>query len=184
MPRISPLENPGDEIRAMLEKTLPGPNGKPLNIFRTLARWPELMKPINSLGGYFMRFGQLEVRDREIVILRAASRVGSDYEIGQHRWIGAKAGLSENEIDAVLNPDSECAWTEQERLLLEVTDELFETETLSDATWTRLSVTFSETVAVELVVMVGFYRMLGGFLNALEVELDLPVIAVLESSTG
>ena len=91
-----------------------GPDGRPLNVFKTLAHRPRLLRRVNALGGYFMAHGAIPVRERESVILRVAARAGSDYEIGQHRWIAAKAGLSAAEIDAAVDPASEQPFGEDE----------------------------------------------------------------------
>jgi len=174
-PRIQPVAAPDAEQSALLAKTLAGPDGQPLNIFRTLAHRPELMKRVNALGGYFMAHGGIQVRDRELVILRTAAHAHSTYEIGQHRWIAARVGLSPEEIDAAADPASTYDWAERDRLLLGFADELVATDTISDVTWARLSARFDDHQGVELLVLVGFYRMLAGVLNGLDVELDRSV---------
>lgn len=62
-PRIQPVEDPDAEQSALLAKTLAGPDGQPLNIFRILVHRPELMKRVNALGGYFMAHGGIQVRE-------------------------------------------------------------------------------------------------------------------------
>ena len=42
-------------------------------------------------------------------------------------------------------------------------------------TWGRLSALFDEQQRIELLVLVGFYRMLAGVLNGLDVDLDRSV---------
>ena len=178
-PRIPPVGKPDKEQRALLAKTLPGPDGKPLNVFLTLAHRPELMRRINALGGYFMVHGGLGAREREIVILRTAAHARSVYEIGQHRWIAARLGLSPGEIEAALDPGSAHGWSSCDRLLLDFTDELVYRDTITDGTWGALGGFFDDDQRVELLVLVGFYRMLAGALNSLRVDLDQSVADVL-----
>lgn len=122
-----------------------------------------------------MAHGGIQVRERELVILRTAAHAQSAYEIGQHRWIAACVGLSPEEIDAAADPASTYDWAESDWLLLGFADELVATDTISDVTWGRLSALFDEQQRIELLVLVGFYRMLAGVLNGLDVDLDRSV---------
>lgn len=171
-PRIQPVEEPNSEQRELLAKTLTGSNGQPLNIFATLAHHPRLMSRVNALGGYFMVYGTITARERELVILRTAALARSQYEMAQHRRIGADEGLATEEIEAALNPDSPHAWSAHDRALLRFTDDLFRTDTVSDDHWRGLADRFNDTQRIELLMLVGFYRMLAGFLNSAEVELE------------
>lgn len=173
-PRVTPVENAGPEVAELLAKTMSGDDGRPLAIFRTMARHPRMMKRFNVLGGFFLGRGELPARDRELVILYTAWRSGCEYEWAQHVLIGRKAGLTEDEIGRVVRPGAE--WPEREALLFRATDEILERADLSDATWAGLAAHFDEKQLVELVTLVGFYRMTAGFLNATGVqkEAELP----------
>lgn len=169
-PRIPPVDDPDPEQAELLAKTLMGPDGRPLNIFATLARHPLLLKRVNALGGLFMAHGSHSARNREIVILRTGFRVGSEYEWAQHVVIGSRAGLSDEEIERVRRPQRDGDWSEEDRLLLVAVDELSEVDDLSDETWRALDRRFETAQILELVMMVGFYRMLGGYLRSVRVQ--------------
>jgi 4-carboxymuconolactone decarboxylase len=171
-PRISPVEEPDAEQRELLEKTLIGPDGRALNIFATLAHHPRLLKRVNALGGLFMAHGSLSARERELVILRAAFRAGSEYEWAQHVVIGRKAGLTDAEIERVRDVEGDGAWTDSERTLLHVADELHADGDLSDATWSALLESHTPEQALELIVMIGFYAMLAGYLRSVRVQVE------------
>ena len=66
----------------------------------------------------------------------------------------------------------EPGWTDAQRLLLEVTDELCSTDDLGDATWQRLRSSYDEPTAIEILMLVGHYRMLATTLHVLRVEPD------------
>lgn len=167
-PRIAPVAEPDDEQRALLDKTLATSDGQPLNIFATLAHHPRLLKRVNALGGLFMAHGSLPVRERELVILRAAFRAGSAYEWGQHMVIARREGLSDEEIQRVARPGAP-GWTEDDQALLDLVDQLAETDDVQDGTWARLESRWSVEQLLELVMMVGFYRMMAGYLRSVRV---------------
>ncbi|HEY4281239.1 MAG TPA: carboxymuconolactone decarboxylase family protein [Conexibacter sp.] len=177
-PRIAPVREPDEEQREALAKTLHVPDGTPVNVFATLAHQPQLTRRVNALGGYFMAHGTIALRERELAILRVGAAADCDYEIGQHRWIAANAGMSAEEVAAALDPQSDHAWAPADAALLAFVDELLATGTIQDATWESLA-GWGDDGRVELLVLVGFYRMIAGVLNALGVELDPSVAEVI-----
>lgn len=169
-PRIEPA--PGDT----LPEGLP-----PLNIFATLAKHPKLLDRFNRFGGFLLYKGLLPVREREIVILRVGWRSGSVYEFGQHTDIGRTAGLTEDEVrrlatdgadgaDGTDGTDGTDGWTDPDRDLVEMADELCLTNTVSEDVWRRLAKRWNDQEMMELLVVAGFYRLVSGFLNATGVE--------------
>lgn len=173
-PRIAPVSEPDEEQSALLSKTLLSPGAEPLNLFTTLAHHPLLMKRVNALGGTFMAHGSLGVRVRELVILRVAYRVGSEYERAQHEVIALKVGIDQDELEKVRREPLD-GWSDEERPLLAAVDELCANDDLSDGTWSVLSETWTEAQLLELLVMIGFYRMLGGVLRTARVQVDASV---------
>lgn len=169
-PRIQPVESP-DEVQAeLLSKTLLTKDGRPLNLFATLAHNPLLLKRFNALGGFFLRHGALPGRERELVILRVASRTGSRYEHAQHVVIGRQVGLSDAEIARVSGPVEE--WPEDEQTLLRFVDEMIDSDGGEVSTWEALSTRFPEQQMLELSLLVGFYRMLAAFLVVVDVQIE------------
>jgi 4-carboxymuconolactone decarboxylase len=175
-PRIAPLEDPDEEQAKLLAHSLPGPDGRPLNVFRTLVRSPELMKRMNGLGGYFFVHGTIATRERELIVLRTASTARSSYEIGQHRWICAEAGLNDDEIEAALDAARPHDWSPADRALLRFTDQLLATDSVTADAWAALE-SYGDQGRMELLVLVGYYRLLAGVLNGIGVELDASVAA-------
>jgi alkylhydroperoxidase family enzyme len=90
--------------------------------------------------------------------------------------IGTEAGLTEDEIDRVARPGLAGEWPAADAALLRAADEILDQADIRDATWSELSARNSETQIMELVMLVGFYRMTAGFLNATGVreEAGLP----------
>jgi 4-carboxymuconolactone decarboxylase len=169
-PRLAPTDSPAPEAAEILGKS-PSLDGRPLNIFGTLAHHPLLLRRYVAMGGVFLRFGMLPEREREIVILRTAWQTGSVYEFGQHTRLGRAAGLTEAEIARLAKPGGE-GWPEADADLLDLVADLAREDRVSDATWTRLAGRWSEAQLLELLALVGFYRMTAGILNSAGVELE------------
>jgi leucyl-tRNA synthetase family protein len=142
-----------------------------INLFATRTHTPRLARRVSALGGYFTVHAAIAPRDRELVVLRTAALVESDYEIAHHRVIGAAAGLTAEEIDAAADPGLRHPWAPADRALLDLADELIREHRISDATWSALA-DREEAERIELVVLAGTYALLGGVLNGLGVELD------------
>lgn len=145
---------------------------RPPAIFLTLGRNRKLFRGWLHFAGRLMPGGRLPRRDAELVILRVAHLVGSDYEWAHHETLGRRAGLSDAEIARVREGAGAEGWTRGQRLLLEVTDELHATDDLSDATWQRLQAAYDEATCIEVLMLVGHYRMLATTLGVLRVEPD------------
>ncbi len=169
MPRIHPLADPDPETAEILAKAGLH-DGKPLNIFATFAHHPRLLKRFLVLGGFFLGRGLLPERDREIVILRTAWRSRSEYEFGQHTRIGRLAGLSEGEIRALTVDEPGLGG--HAAVLVSVADEIASQAVLSDSTWTALMGLYDHPQAIEVIMLAGFYRMLAGVLNSVQVQLE------------
>jgi 4-carboxymuconolactone decarboxylase len=155
-------------------RILPRPDDRdppPLNIFRTLARNRGLAKGFLTLGGYLLGDGLLPAREREIVILRVGWRAGSEYEFGQHTAIGSQAGLTDVEI-ARLSDVGSGEWSDDDRALVAMADELCDDDLVSAATWQALAARWNEPEMLELVLLAGFYRMVSGVLNSVGVALE------------
>jgi alkylhydroperoxidase family enzyme len=172
MSRLGPVEDPTPEQAELLEPYRTFSGGEPFNIFRTLVRHPKLFKRSMVLATGLLMKGELAPRTREIAILRVAWRSGSVYEWGQHVRIGLDSGLAQDEIDALATEAADAAWSDAERLTVAVADELCRDVDLTDATWDAALATWGEQGLMELIFLVGNYRMLAGFLNAARVELD------------
>lgn len=170
-PRIQPVEEIDGELAEILQTALKH-DGRPLNIFGVLGRHPKLLKRFNLMGGFILNKGLLPDREREIVILRVGWNARAEYEFGQHTVIGLRSGLTDDEIDALTKAPEDHPWSDDDRALIALADDLQADDCLSDETWTALSSRWSDAEFVELLIVAGFYRMVSGFLNSTGVQLD------------
>jgi 4-carboxymuconolactone decarboxylase len=172
-PRIAPIEPPyTPETAEFLRKWMP-PNSplEPLALFRTLAVHPELMNRMRPLGAGLLGHGTIAALEREIVIHRTCARTGAEYEWGVHAVaFGKPLGLTEAQLAATVIGDAgDPAWSPREALLIRLADELCDTATLSDALWAGLAEHWSPPQLIELIVLVGWYRLLAGVINGVGV---------------
>jgi alkylhydroperoxidase family enzyme len=175
-PRIKPLEPPYEpEIETMLQKWMPpGAAIEPLILFRTLAVHDELAARMRPLGAGILGHGRVEPREREIVIHRTCARAGAEYEWGVHALAFAKAvGLTDEQIAATAHGGAEDgAWSEADRLLVRLSDELYDTCTVSEALWAALAERYRDDQLLELVITAGWYRLIAGVINAVGIDLE------------
>lgn len=149
---------------------------EPPAVLLTLGRNRRLFWGWLHFAGRLMPGGRLPRRETELVILRVAAASGSDYEWQQHAGLGRKAGITEGELEAValVGPgvSSQHGWCDRDRMLLDVTDELLGEHDLSDPTWATMRSHLDERTCVELLMLVGHYRMLATTLQTLRVRPD------------
>ena len=170
-PRMAPLppDEQDERTREMLDTLRPDPGGPDLNIFATFARHPRLLRRWSQFGGTLLS-GDLDPRDREILILRTAWSCQAEYEWGQHVVIGKQAGVTEAEILACTRPMAEGGWREHDQALLRAADDLHAESRLSDRTWEMLAGRLTEAQLIEVCMVVGQYHLVAFTLNSLGVE--------------
>ena len=169
--RLPPLVEWDEDVGNVLSRTRLE-DGVPLAIFRTLARHPALLRRYNAMGGCFQVESELDPGVRELVILRVAAKLGSAYELARHVPAAGRVGLSDAAIAVATTLRGGSALSEEQALVLRMTDQLLASEDVDDLLWEELAATFGGAALIELVMLVGFYRMTALFLRTLRVPLD------------
>ena len=134
---------------------------------RTLVRHEALLMPWLTLAGTLGTSGRLAPRDRELVILRVALRTECAYE-WTHVLLALGVGVTEAEIRALSNASA--AWSDADAALLRAVDEVCADDCVSDETWSALAATRDDVQLIELLALIGFYRMNAGILNSMGVQ--------------
>ena len=156
---------PAEEISVNL-------TGKILNIHRLTAHSPDLLDASASLRNYLVKESSLTDRQREILILRAAYIMQSEYEWTHHVVRGRAAGLSDGEIARVRTGADAAGWTEEEGAVLRLVDEMYAEQMLSVETTRQLLAGIGESGVIDAVFTVGYYITLGTLLKTFAVPLD------------
>ncbi|SDS61214.1 carboxymuconolactone decarboxylase family protein [Actinopolymorpha singaporensis] len=133
-------------------------------VIQVLARNPELTAASSALGAYLLGQGTLHPRIRELAILRVAIGCDAPYEWANHVPAALGAGATADEINALSDPAA--AWAPEDDAVLRAADELCADAFVSDATWTALAATRNDAEILEVLFLVGYYRMMAGFLNS------------------
>lgn len=164
-PRIAPLAE--DEISGEAEELIkqirgvfkiPDDVGVPVVSLISL-RHPGLFRGQMSLGIELAGKGAIPDRERELAVLRIAMLCGAPFEWAEHVDISRKFGVTDEEIERVIEGSSAAGWSEHERALLRGVEELIADRCLSDETWDTLARTWDEKQLMELPMLVGSYFM-------------------------
>ncbi|WP_220199397.1 carboxymuconolactone decarboxylase family protein [Ktedonospora formicarum] len=121
-----------------------------------------------EFGAHLTTGGRISMRTRELLILRVALRSSCEYEWANHVPGALSVGITAAEIAFLAKGTG--SWPEAETAVLDLVDDLCADECASEKTWKRLSATYDEGEIIELLVLIGFYRMNAGFLNSLGVQ--------------
>lgn len=170
--RIDPAGAPFPPAIQAALSSITRPGTTPLRLFTTLARDERLFQKF--FAGSLLDRGHLTMRQREIVIDRTTARCGSEYEWGVHVTVfGERAKLTEEQIRslAIGGPGDAC-WSEEDRALIQFSDELHERADVTDETWRALRERFEDGAILELLMLAGFYRTVSYMTNVLQLPLE------------
>jgi AhpD family alkylhydroperoxidase len=145
--------------------------GAPLssnNLHRAIANLPDVAGDQRNLIGAITR--GLAARTTELAILRYAAISGNRYCWGHHVVLGRRAGIVEEEIEAV-SSGRLGGFSGREQALLGFVDAASE-RTMDDGIWAEAERHFSSETLLRLVMLVGFYSMMTVAWSALNVPLD------------
>jgi len=171
-PRIAPVSGP--ERTEEVDRAL-GPIAaqEPLdNVFGTFVRHPDLYRRFAKLAGHVLFASSLDPRRRELAILRIGWRNGCRYEFAAHQKLAQAAGIAPEEIGRLCRSDIPADWREEDALVLQAVDELYDTRTIGDDTWDRLARTLDQHQMMDLVFTIGTYNLVSWSLNAFRVDVD------------
>jgi 4-carboxymuconolactone decarboxylase len=175
-PRIAPLDPPYDEeIAAMLARWMPpGGEMEPLRLFRTLAVHPELAARMRPLGAAILAHGTVPARLRELMIDRTCALCGAEYEWGVHAAAFADGvGLSEEQLTSTAHGGgADAVWSDEERAVLALAEELHRESAASDETFALLERHFSPAQILELAVTAGWYHTISYVIGTARVQLE------------
>jgi len=162
---------PNAEFGPGLKERLDELWGNPPNLYRALGNHPALCAAWTE----FARAIRYESRNprvlRELIILRGAQVMGSEYEWAQHLKMARKAGVREPQIAALADWRSSPEFDAREKAALLLAEAVTRAD-VSDAVYAEVSKHFDYQDYVELALTAAFYAMVGRMLDAMRVQLE------------
>jgi alkylhydroperoxidase family enzyme len=163
-----------EDIRYVWDRVTGGTGAA--NIFGLLGNNPRVLHGYLRLGNALWEHCGLDVRTREMVILRAAYLQNSAYEWHQHVRIGRQAGLDDATINDIRNWRDADRFSESEKALFGWADSLAASNHPSDAAFSELAKHFDEAAVAGVTFLVLYYFATARFLGALEVKIEEPFV--------
>ncbi|MGH8239946.1 MAG: carboxymuconolactone decarboxylase family protein [Steroidobacteraceae bacterium] len=168
-PRVAPI---GKEQRTPEQEAMPA-SRPDFNVYKTLAHHVELYNRWSPLGRFILDGSSLPPREREIVMLRMGWLCQSEYEWAQHARIGkSQAGLSNEDIHRIAEGPAAAGWSDFDRSLLRMVDELRYDTMISDATWQGLRAKYSVQQVMEALYTAAQYQLVSMALNSFGIQLE------------
>lgn len=169
MTRIAILkpEEMNDEQRAVIEgaKANGKPHGGP---FWAYIRNPKLMQTLHSLGDCIAE-STLSPREQQIVVLTVARFWNAKYPWAAQSRNGLKAGLAQEEIDAINARTALPTENKRELLAHQIAKELLADKGLRNITYAAAETLFTTEELVALVSRVGSFSMTCCTANAFDI---------------
>lgn len=174
---LGPVVDP-DPIQQALLDELRGEKGSDLNLFRTLAHHPTLLRSFRNLSSMFRREGRLPLPEQEVIVLRTAARARCRYVLARHALVAESAGLPDDEIAEIVSGDRDAgAWW---NLMACAAEELWANGRIEPRTFAMLSTSHCDLERLEVLFLGGLYRLVCGAVHTLDVDLEqhirLPVM--------
>ena len=159
------------EFEPALKKRLEELWGTPPNLYRGLGNHPKLAAAWTEFSKTLRYDTRTPRALRELVILRGAQVVRSEYEWAQHLKMARKAGIREEQISALSSFRDSKAFTAQEKAALALA-EAVTLGKVSDEVQAEALKHFDMHDYVELSIVAAFYAMVARMLDAMGIQLE------------
>lgn len=146
-----------------------------INVFKIIGQSDNAAAEVFNLGFKMSKGSTLDPVLREVVILRVAALTKAEYQAHEHHAIALRNGLSERKIQAIASfpvGEEKDTLTEFEQQLIGFVDAVVSTSTAPDRLFDPIYAYFGDSKIVELVLIIGFYMMVGRVMNTFDIELE------------
>lgn len=159
-------EDLDDDARATLSRR------PAVAVYRAAAHAPSLLGPFMDMACALFEKLSLTDRMREMVILRVAMHHASSYEAHHHRDLAASAGVKASEIEGLLGPAPFTTSDPIETAAIRLVDDLIAAREDSSDAIDVIAARLGPRGATEVAMLIGFYRMVATFVEAIALESD------------
>lgn len=173
-PRLPLIGDDTDDelVRSMFERTR-AHHGRVPNLYRTLGHSAGMLDAWIGFAWTLRSDATTPRSVRELVIMRVASLLGSDYELVHHRPMAIAAGCSPAKLDALGGWRTRAdLYAASERAAVAVAERIAVGAPIEPDEWSALRDHFDEAACVELTLTASFYVCVARMLDALAVPLE------------
>ena len=136
-----------------------------------LIRHVELYKAHMEVAQKYLSDCEMDIRDRELAILRIAWLSQAPFEWGSHVKIAKRNGVTSEEIERVIEGSSARGWSKRDRAIVRAMEELQLDSMITDDTWADLQEFYNDKKLIELVILAGQYKTVAYYQNSLRLPL-------------
>ena len=166
MPRVPPAD-----FEPALRKRLEELWGTPPNLYKQLANHPKVIAAWNEFARTLRHDSRTPRALRELMILRGAQVMNSEYEWAQHLKMARKAGVGEAQIASLAAWKASDEFNAREKAALGLAEAVTRGH-VPDDVYAEAMRHFDHHDYVELAVTAAFYAMVGRMLDAMHVQLE------------
>jgi alkylhydroperoxidase family enzyme len=145
--------------------------GQPPNLYKALGNHPKLIEAWTEFSKTLRHDTRTPRSLRELVILRGAQLMRSEYEWAQHLPMARKAGVSEAQIRDLASWKTSANFNAGEKAALALGEAVTQGH-VSDEVYAEAMRHFDHHDYVELALVAAFYAMVGRMLDAMGVQLE------------
>lgn len=136
-----------------------------------LIRHAELYKAHMEVAKKYLSDCEMDIRDRELAILRIAWLSRAPFEWGSHVKIGKRNGITSEEIERLIEGSSAPSWSKRDRAIIRAVEELHSDSMITDDTWSDLQDVYNDKKLIEVVILAGQYKTVAYYQNSLRLPL-------------
>ena len=166
MPRV-PLADFEPQLKRRVEELW----GTPPNLYKALANHPRLVAAWTEFSKTLRHDTRTPRALRELVILRGAQLMRSEYEWAQHLAMARKAGISEAKIRNLSAWRTSPEFDAREKAALALGEAVTQGE-VTESVYAEAMRHFDHHDYVEIAIVAAVYVMVGRMLDAMGVELE------------
>ena len=155
-----------------------------INLYKVVANSPDVLHNFLRLGNSLLAKTELSPKLRELAVLRIARLTGSEYEWMQHYPVALELGMSQEQTEAISHWSDSPSFSDEERAVLQYTDEVAQNVEVKDETFKVLQQHLSEQNIVELTLSIGWWRMVARLLVSLQVDMDTQPVSSVQKLIG
>jgi 4-carboxymuconolactone decarboxylase len=148
-----------------------GSRGSIRGPFGIMIHNPPIADRVAELGSQLRFRSTLSGADRELAILTAGREVEAGYEWVAHEPLGLKEGTRPEAIEVLRHQRPTDGLEPREALIVDLVRTIYRQHRVPDELYARAEAEFGRASLVEIVVLAGYYGLVGYVLNTFEADL-------------